>query len=63
MENNKKNLYTVEEIIEFLYGRCTRCENKDCEKQKNQLKNYREQLLIIKNHKIDKLAEEMGIKF
>jgi len=59
-ENDERKMYTSENIIEFLYEMCSRCENKDNEKR---LKNYREQLLLIKNHKIDELSQEIGIKF
>lgn len=59
-KNDEGNLYTAEDILEFLYDMCSRCENKD---RKNRLKNYREQLLLRKNHKIDRLAEDLGIKF
>jgi len=62
-KDEENNIYTIEEILEYLYNMCTRCKNKDNEKLKNQIRCYREKLLIIKNHRMDRLSEELGIKF
>ena len=62
-ENNKENLYTAEDILEFLCNVCSRCKNEGNEKREQKIKNYKEQLLMIKNHKIDKISKDIGIKF
>jgi len=58
MSRDEKEVYTAEDILEFLSSMCTRCKNGEREKK---LKNYKEQLLIIKNHKIDRITEDIGI--
>lgn len=62
-ENDKENLYTAEDILEFLCNMCNRCKNEGNEKREQKIKNYKEQLLMVKNHKIDKISKDIGIKF
>ena len=61
-ENIKGNLYTAEDVLEFQYNMCNRCDNITCIKKETQIGLFNDRLKEIKNKKIDNIENETGIR-
>ena len=59
MENEKE----TENIIDFFYQKCIRCDYKECKKKKENLIELENALTKIKNHQFQEITNLTGINF
>lgn len=53
----------IEQVVEFFYNRCLRCDYKDCIKKSEHIEELENALLKLKNEKLNKISELTNIKF
>ena len=53
----------IESMIEFMYNKCLRCDNKGCKRKKENIKELEATLQKMKNEKLQEISDITGIKF